>query len=134
VNLPRKTSKLICAGAVPAASETGPGSRSGLYCLNSGKRRDMDTIDLKACLILEQLGAAIPGAQVEYERGGGMHRFVIVHGTLSYDVGFPERLLEACSAEEIDRAVRLFVERVRAGAGPRRIKIGTRSGDRRATA
>jgi len=38
----------------------------------------MDTIDLKACLILEQLGAAIPGAQVEYERGGGMHRFVIV--------------------------------------------------------
>jgi hypothetical protein len=90
--------------------------------------------DLKACLILERLGAAIPRAQVEYERGGGMRRFVIVHDTINYDVGFPERLLEVCSAEEIDRAVRLFVERVRTGAGPRRIKIGTRSGDRRAAA
>ena len=92
------------------------------------------SIDLKACLILEQLGAQIPGAQIEYERGGGMHRFVIVNGTLDYDVGFPERLLEACSVEEIDRAIRLFVERVRTGAGPRRIKVGTRSGDRRAVA
>ena len=63
-----------------------------------------------------------------------MHRFVIVHGTLNYDVGFPERLLEVCSAEEIDRAVRLFVERIRTGAGPRRIKVGTRTGDRRAVA
>jgi hypothetical protein len=90
--------------------------------------------DLKACLILERLGAAIPGAQVEYARGGGMHRFVIVLGTINYDVGFPERLLEACSAEEIDRAVRLFVERIRTGAGPRRIKVGTRTGERRAAA
>jgi hypothetical protein len=94
----------------------------------------MNTIDLKACLILERLGAAIPGAEVVYERGGGMHRFVIVHGTINYDVGFPERLLEACSADGIDRAVRLFVERIRTGAGPRRIKVGTRTGDRRAAA
>jgi hypothetical protein len=72
----------------------------------------MDTIDLKACSILERLRTAIPGAQVEYERGGGMHPFAIVLGTLNDDVGFPERLLEVCSAEEIDRAVRLFVERI----------------------
>jgi hypothetical protein len=94
----------------------------------------MDTIDLKACLILERLRTAIPGAQVEYTRGGGMHRFAIVHDSINYDVGFPERLLEVCNAEEIDRAVRLFVERIRTGAGPRRIKVGTRSGDRRAAA
>ncbi len=90
--------------------------------------------DLKACLILERLRADIPGAQIEYERGGGMHRFAIVHGMLNYDVGFPERLLEVCGAEEIDRAIRLFVERVRTGAGPRRIKVGTRGDDRRAAA
>ena len=94
----------------------------------------MDTIDLKACFILERPGAAMPGAQVEYARGGGIHRFVIVHDAINYDVGFPERLLEICSAEEIDRAVRLFVERIRTGAGPRRIKVGTKTGDRRATA
>ena len=94
----------------------------------------MNTIDLKACLILERLGAELPGAQVEYERSGGMHRFVIVHGALSYEVGFPERLLEVCSATEIDRAIQLFVERVQRGAGPRRIKVGTRTGDRRAAA
>jgi hypothetical protein len=99
------------------------------------KRENMSTsIDLKACWIMERLGAEIPGARVEYAGGGGMHRFVIAHGTLNYDVGFPERLLEACSVEEIGRAVRLLVERVQTGAGPRRIKIGTRGGDRRAAA
>jgi hypothetical protein len=90
--------------------------------------------DLKACLILERLHAEIPGAQIDYERGGGTHRFGIVHDTLDYDVGFPERLLEICGVEEIDQAVRLFVERIRTGAGPRRIKVGTRTGDRRAAA
>jgi len=53
---------------------------------------------------------------------------------LNCDVGFPVRLLEVCSAEEIDRAVRLFVERIQTGAGPRRIKVGSRTGDRRAAA
>ena len=77
--------------------------RAGLGCHNNVKRRDMNTIDLEGCLILERLGAELPGAQVEYERSGGMHRFVIVHGALSYEVGFPERLLEVCSATEIDR-------------------------------
>ena len=90
--------------------------------------------DLKACLILERLRAEIPDAQIEYECGRGMHRYAIVNGTVSYDVGFPERLLEVCGVQEIDRAIRLFVERVRTGAGPRRIKVGTRGGDRRAAA
>jgi hypothetical protein len=90
--------------------------------------------DLKACLILERLRAEIPDAQIDYERGGGMHRYVIANGTRSYDVGFPERLLEVCGVAELDRAIRLFVERVRTGAGPRRIKVGTRGGDRRAAA
>ena len=90
--------------------------------------------DLKACLIMERLRAEIPDAQIEYERGGGMHRYAIVNGTVNYNVGFPERLLEVCGVEEIDRAIRLFVERVRTGAGPRRIKVGTRGGDRRAAA
>ena len=112
----------------------GAASLPNLYCLNSVKRRGMDTIDLKACLILERLRAEIPGAQIDYQRGGGMHRFAIAHGTLAYDVGFPERLLEVCGAEEIDRAIRIFVERVRTGVGPRRIKVGTRGGDRRAAA
>ena len=94
----------------------------------------MSTTDLKACLILERLRAEIPDAQIEYECGGGIHRYVIANGALDYDVGFPERLLDACGLEEIDRAIRLFVERVRTGAGPRRIKVGTRGGDRRAAA
>jgi hypothetical protein len=90
--------------------------------------------DLKACLILERLRSEIPDAQIEYERGGGMHRYVIANGALSYDVGFPERLLEVCGVAELDRAIQLFVERVRTGTGPRRIKVGTRGGDRRAAA
>ena len=94
----------------------------------------MGTTDLKACLILERLRAEIPDAQIEYECGRGMHRYAIVNGALDYDVGFPERLLEACGVAELDRAIRLFVERVRTGAGPRRIKVGTRGGDRRSAA
>ena len=91
-------------------------------------------IDLKACVILERLRTEIPDAQIDYERGRGLHRYVIANGTHSYDVGFPERLLEVCGVQELDRAIRLFVERVQSGAGPRRIKVGTRAGDRRAAA
>ena len=88
--------------------------------------------DLKACSILERLRSEIPDAQIEYECGEGLHRYVIANGTHSYDVGFPERLLEVCGVQELDRAIRLLVERVRIGVGPRRIKVGTRGGDRRA--
>ena len=88
--------------------------------------------DLKACLILERLRSEIPDAQIEYECGRGMHRYGIANGTHSYDVGFPERLLEVCGVAELDRAIRIFVERVRSGPG--RIKVGTRGGDRRAAA
>ena len=91
-------------------------------------------IDLKACLILERLRSAIPDAQIEYECGRGLHRYGIANGTHSYDLGFPERLLEVCGVQELDRAIRLFVERVRSGSGPRRIKVGTRGGDRRVAA
>jgi hypothetical protein len=90
--------------------------------------------DLKACVILERLRSEIPDAQIEYECGSGMHRYAIVNGKSTYDVGFPERLLEVCGVAELDRAILLFVERVRSGAGPRRIKVGTRGGDRRAAA
>jgi hypothetical protein len=108
------------------------GTSTSVFLVKNVKREDMGAnIDLKACLILERLRDEIPDAQIEYECGRGMHRFAIVHDTLDYDVGFPERLLEACGVDEIDRAIRLFVERVRTGAGPRRIKVGTRSGDRR---
>jgi hypothetical protein len=51
-----------------------------------------------------------------------------------HNLGFPERLLEVCGVAELDRAIQLFVERVRTGTGPRRIKVGTRGGDRRAAA
>ena len=91
-------------------------------------------VDLKACLILERLRSEIPDAQIEYECGRGMHRYGIANGTHSYDLGFPERLLEVCGVQELDRAIRLFVERVRSGSGPRRIKVGTRGGDRRVAA
>jgi hypothetical protein len=77
--------------------------------------------NLKACLIMERVRAEIPDAKIEYERGGGMHRYAIVNGTLNYDVGFPERLLEVCGVPELDRAIRIFVERVRTGVGARRI-------------
>ena len=111
------------------------GTSTSVFRVKNVKREDMSTsTDLKACLILERLRADIPDAQIEYECGGGMHRFAIVHDALDYDVGFPERLLKVCGVEEIDRAIRLFVERVRTGSGPRRIKVGTRGSDRRAAA
>ena len=91
----------------------------------------MNVIDLKACFILERLGIEIPGAEVEYECEGGTHWFAIAHGPRSYRVAFPDQLLGACSASEIDRAVRLSVERIRSGAAPRLISVGARAGDRR---
>ena len=94
----------------------------------------MNVIDLKACFILERLGIELPGAEVEYECGGGMHWFAIAHGPHSHRVAFPERLLGACSASEIGRAVRLFAERIRSGAAPQLLSVGTRTGDRRAAA
>ena len=84
--------------------------------------------DLKACLILEQLGAGIPDASVDYEGGGGLHRFLISCQGHKYELSFIERLLEACNAEDITHALRIVVDRIQSRATPRRMKFGAMAG------
>jgi len=90
--------------------------------------------DLKACLILELLGAGVPDASVDYECGGGRHRFVVLRQGLRYELSFLERLLEACNAEDIRNAVRIVVERIQRRSAPRRMKFGAMAGHRAAAA
>ena len=98
------------------------------------KREDMSRTDLKACLILEQLGAGILDASVDYEGGGGIHRFLISCQGHRYELSFVERLLEACNAEDITNALRIVVDRIQSGAAPRRMKFGAMAGNRVAAA
>ena len=101
--------------------ETNPRS----FCLNKVKRQKVSTTtDLKACLILELLAAGIPGASVDYECGGGMHRFVISRQGLRYELSFFERLIEACDAEDITKALQIVVDRIQARSAPRRMSFG----------
>ncbi len=90
------------------------------------------TTDLKACLILELLGAGVPEASVDYEGGGGLHRFVVWCRELRYELSFLEPLLNACNAEDITNAVRIVVERIQTRAAPRRMKFGAMAGHRAA--
>ena len=84
--------------------------------------------DLKSCLILEMLNAGIPDASVDYECGGGIHRFLISCQGLRYELSFIERLLQACNAEDITHALRIVVDRIQARAAPRRMKFGAMAG------
>ena len=92
------------------------------------------TTDLKACLILELLGAGVADASVDYECGGGMHQFVVWCQGLRYELSSLERLLEACNAEDIRNAVRIVVERIQRRSAPRRMKFGAMAGHRAAAA
>ena len=86
--------------------------------------RDMSTIELKTCLILEMLSASIPGASLDYESGGGLHRFLISCDGVTYELSFIERLLNTSNVEDIRNALGLVIDRVRARAVPRRMKFG----------
>ncbi len=92
------------------------------------------TTDLKACLILELLGAGIPHASVDYEGGGGRHRFVVLCRGLRYELSFLEPLLQACNADDITNAVRIVVERIQTRAAPRRMRFGAMAGHAAAAA
>ena len=73
----------------------------------------MNTVELKACLILEVLSASIPNALVDYEGIGGLHRFLVFCQGLKYELSLNELLLDACSVENIKHALRIVVTSVR---------------------
>jgi hypothetical protein len=86
--------------------------------------RDMGTIDLKTRLILEMLSASIPGASLDYESSGELHRFLISCDGVTYELSFIERLLNTSNVEDIKNALGLVVERVQTHAVPRRMNFG----------
>ena len=86
------------------------------------------TTDLKASRILELLGSGVPDASVDYECGGGMHRFVVWCRGLRYELSFLQTLLEACNTEEITNALRIVVERIQTRSALRRMKFGAMAG------
>jgi len=87
----------------------------------------MSTIDLKACFILEILSAGIPDACIDYEGGGGIHRFLVLCQGLRYELSFHEALLKACNVENIKNALRIVLERVRRQATPHRMTFGAKA-------
>ena len=115
-----------------ATSQTGmlraglEGDRFTPYLFLSQQREmaGMNTIDLKACLILEVLSASIPNAFVDYEGIGGLHRFFVFCQELKYELSLNELLLDACSVENIKNALRIVVASVRGRATPHRMKFG----------
>jgi len=86
--------------------------------------QDMSTIDLRACFILDMLRAGIPGACLDYDSSGGLHRFLISSEGLTYELSFIGRLLNASTVDDIRNALELVIDRVRARAVPRRMKFG----------
>ena len=77
---------------------------------------------------MELLGSGVPEVSVDYECGGGLHRFVVWCRGLRYEFSFLERLLDACNAEDITNALCIVIERIQTRAVPRRMKFGAMAG------
>ena len=95
-----------------------------LFLSQQREMAGMNTIELKACLILEVLSASIPNALVDYEGIGGLHRFLVFCQGLKYEVSLNELLLDASSVESIKSALRLVVASIRRRAPSHRMKFG----------
>jgi hypothetical protein len=70
------------------------------------------------------LSAGIPGASLDYEKSGGLHRFLISSEGIAYELSFVERLLNTSSVEDIKNALGLVIDRVQTRAVPRRMNFG----------
>lgn len=66
----------------------------------------------------------MPGAFLEHDSSGGLHRFLISSEGLTYELSFIERLLDASNVDDIRNALDLVIDRVRARAVPRRMEFG----------
>ena len=94
-----------------------------LFLSEQREMTGMNTIELKACLILEVLSASIPNALVDYEGIGGLHRFLVFCQGLKYELSLNELLLDACSVENIKHALRIVITSVRRRATSPRMKF-----------
>jgi len=94
------------------------------FVLGNGKTLDMRTMDLRTSFILDLLRAGIPGASLDYDSSGELHRFLISSEGLMYELSFIERLLNASNVDDIRNALELVIDRVRARAVPRRMNFG----------
>ncbi len=80
--------------------------------------------DLKAGLILEDLGQQLTDAVIDYRFVGGSHRFRIHRGDITYQVDFPERVLLEHQIRDLEKVVPQIIDRLLKVGAPRRITIG----------
>jgi hypothetical protein len=89
-------------------------------------REELQLIErsVAACLILEHLHAEIPDARVDYRRADGINHFVIRHRGFCHELNLPEPMMETLNFDDLAHALDHVVQRVLAGGGPRRIRVG----------
>jgi len=80
--------------------------------------------DLKAGLILEDLGRQLADAVIDYHFTAGNHEFTIQLGDVTYRVDFPERVLLEHQIRDLERVVPQIVDELLTAGGPRRIRVG----------
>ncbi|HTO45931.1 MAG TPA: hypothetical protein VML56_17815 [Burkholderiales bacterium] len=80
--------------------------------------------DLKAGLILEDLGQQLSDAVVDYQFAGGSHKFRIRRGDVTYQVDFPERVLLEHQIRDLEKLVPKIIDQLMASGAPRRITVG----------
>jgi len=80
--------------------------------------------DLKAGLILEDLGQQLSDAVVDYQFAGGSHKFRIRRGDVTYQVDFPERVLLERQIRDLEKLVPQIIDQLMAAGAPRRITVG----------
>jgi hypothetical protein len=125
--------KAFAMGMVPAAAKTTTAS-ADTFCPTNVKQREtqmntelmqMDLLDesLTPVWISLFLSVEIPDAAVDHGYADGNHRFCVVGDEFAYEVSLEQSVLTKMDAEELMYALELVVDRILAGAGPRRITV-----------
>jgi hypothetical protein len=79
--------------------------------------------DLKAGLILEDLGKQLADATIDYHFAGGNHEFKIQRGDITYQVDFSERVLVEHQIRDLEKVVPQIIHQLLSAGGPTRIKV-----------
>jgi hypothetical protein len=90
--------------------------------------------DLKACLILEGLIEALPGAAVDYQASDGTHHFIISRPGMTHRVVFAEQVLEDTESADLQRVLPRITRKLLSERAPCRIRVGPHGAAQRAAA
>ena len=91
----------------------------------SAELMQMDLLDesLTPIWISLFLSIEIPDAEVHHAYADGRHQFEVAGSDFTYEVCLDQRTLIKMDADELTRSLDYVVDRILAGAGPRRIAV-----------